>query len=294
MLKGIKRTTNFINHHPLAKKHLILAYAKLFSWQIRSRIVRKLLKIPFIEETHFLAKKRLTGITGNIYTGLHEFESMSFMLHVLTNNDTFYDVGANVGAYTILASGVRKSKCLSFEPIPTTFEILKKNILLNKIEHLAKCLNYGVGSIENTSFFTKDRDTQNHVSLTPSHLDIPISVVQLDKFYPDNTPTLIKIDVEGFEYQVLKGAEKTISDTKVKAIIIELNGAGSNYEIEDLKIHTLLIQYSFSPYTYNAFKRKLIKQETFGDFNTIYIRDISFIEQRITNSLPFKVFGEKI
>lgn len=47
----------------------------------------------------------MRGATGNVYVGLHEFESMGFVLHVLRSSSAFIDVGANVGAYTVLAAG---------------------------------------------------------------------------------------------------------------------------------------------------------------------------------------------
>jgi hypothetical protein len=64
--------------------------------------------------------------TGNIYTGLHEFEDMSFLLHFLRPADLFIDIGANVGAYTIFASGIVAATSISIEPISQIFEILKK------------------------------------------------------------------------------------------------------------------------------------------------------------------------
>lgn len=54
----------------------------------------------------------MTGATGNIYVGLHEFEDMAFLLHVLRRTDLFVDVGANIGSYTILAGGAAGAKLL--------------------------------------------------------------------------------------------------------------------------------------------------------------------------------------
>lgn len=294
MLTNFKRIANFINKHPLAKRHLFLAYYKFIWWQIRSTFSNELLVVPFIENSSFLAKKGLTGITGNIYSGLHEFEDMSFLLHFLRAEDTFYDIGANVGSYTILASKIRRSKTLAFEPSPITFQFLEQNAKLNEIEDLVRCLKLGVGDKEKTTFFTKHNDTTNHIVLHHENNSIPIDLVTLDKYYPHHIPTLLKIDVEGFELEVLKGASKTLADPSLKAIIIELNGSGINYGISDQQIHNLLIENLFNPYKYNPFTRSLIKIDTFGFFNTIYISDLHFVEKRIKDSPKFKVFGEEI
>lgn len=294
MLSKIKRTFSFINHHPIGKKNLMLAYSKFFWWQIKSNSTKKYIKQQFIENTHFWAKKGLTGITGNIYVGLHEFEDMSFLLHLLTKDDTFYDVGANVGVYTILASGVRKAKTLAFEPIPSTFEILNKNIQLNNINELAFAQNNGVGSKEEILNFTKEQDTTNNVAADVSISTIPVSVVPLDNFYPKHIPCLLKIDVEGFELEVLKGAVQTLADNNLKAIIIEINGSSSAYGSSDIKIHEMLTLNSFYPFTYDPFKRALTKKERFGTFNTIYIRDLPFVKRRIKSSPKFRLFREYI
>ena len=65
----------------------------------------------------------MTGATGNIYTGLHEFEDMMFLLHLLRPGDIFVDAGANIGSYTVLASAVVGAKSISFEPVPPLFFI---------------------------------------------------------------------------------------------------------------------------------------------------------------------------
>nr|WP_316806871.1 FkbM family methyltransferase [Pedobacter agri] len=97
--------------------------------------------VKFIGNTRFLAKKGLTGVNGNIYTGLHEFHDMGFLLHFLKPEYVFFDIGANVGSYMILASGVGGAKSLSFEPLPETFSILQKNMELNRLDDLVKLEN---------------------------------------------------------------------------------------------------------------------------------------------------------
>lgn len=88
----------------------------------------------------------MTGATGNIYTGLHEFIDMAFCLHLLRPGDLFIDVGANVGSYTILASKVVGANSFTLEPVPETFKRLKRNININDIVSLvdARCCAAGL------------------------------------------------------------------------------------------------------------------------------------------------------
>lgn len=295
MIKSLKRTFGFIQQHPLAKQHLIKAYIKLVLWQIRSKLNPNLQAIKFIGKTYFLAKKGLTGVTGNIYTGLHEFEDMSFLLHLLRSDDTFFDVGANVGSYTLLAAGVCSSKVVSFEPIPATFNILKQNIELNRLHNFVQLENKGVGRENGTLHFTSTEDTTNHIITNRSNTEDSIAVpaVKLNEFLLYE-PVLLKIDVEGYETEVINGAEKILKNLSLKAIIIELNGSEDSFGFDEAMIHQKLFDYGFRPYTYNPFERKLYELKKFGTFNTIYVRDLKFVEFRLSNAAAFKVFGQKI
>ena len=91
---------------------------------------------------------RYDGATGNIYAGLHEFADMAFTLHFLRPDDLFLDVGANIGSYTLLASGVCKARTISFEPDPARTVVLEQA---------------AVGGEGGEVEFTIGRDTGNHV-----------------------------------------------------------------------------------------------------------------------------------
>ncbi|RZK76849.1 MAG: FkbM family methyltransferase [Pedobacter sp.] len=228
MLSALKRTFGFIHEHPLAKRKLLYAYFNFIKWQISSRLNKGLVKVPFIGNVSFYAKKRLTGVTGNIYTGLHEFYDMGFLLHFLREGDLFYDVGANVGSYTLLAAGICKAHVVAFEPISETFEILSKNIKLNNLDKLVVTENKGVGDKIDEFFFSTDSDTTNHVLNSSDHTGYmaKVPVINLDSYHQSNYPSLIKIDVEGYEAQVLYGASQLLSAPGLKAIIIEIIGGG--------------------------------------------------------------------
>jgi hypothetical protein len=98
-------TLTFIINHPLNRIRRLQAIREYVSWQIGSFLVSTDVVFEWINGSKFLVHKGETGLTGNIYTGLHEFSDMGFLRHVLRPTDLFIDVGANVGSYTILACG---------------------------------------------------------------------------------------------------------------------------------------------------------------------------------------------
>lgn len=127
---------------------------------------------------------------------------MSFTIWVPTSflkpEDVFFDIGANVGSYTMLALGVCGAKTLSFEPLPETFSILQKNVALNRLESLVRLEIKGIGSQPSMLKFSANEDTTNHVIAADetgaSYIEVPVT--DLNIYYPNNQPTLIKTDVE--------------------------------------------------------------------------------------------------
>jgi FkbM family methyltransferase len=293
----LKRTLGFIFSHPLGKRHPIKSFLRFIIWQLQSSLSpSKLIIKPFVGPVKFYANKGLTGITGNIYTGLHEFGDMGFLLHFLRPQDLFFDVGANVGSYTLLASGACKARSIAIEPVKTTFNILQQNVLLNNLQTSVQLLNSGAGGAVGTLAFTLAEDTTNHVLAIneAANTSSIIPVVTVDSLSTMGTPALIKIDVEGYETEVLKGMQETLKATSLKAIIIELNGSGERYGFDDWAIHQLLIANKFNPYSYDPFMRSLTLLTVHGNYNTIYCRDIDFIIERLKNAPGIKLMGEVI
>jgi FkbM family methyltransferase len=232
----------------------------------------------------------MTGATGNLYCGLHEFEDMLFLLHFLRKNDLFMDVGANIGSYTILASSHVFANTISIEPVPSTFNHLVKNVFINSSQERVEMKNIALGSKKGSVDFTSNFDTVNHVATKADTDTIQVSVEKLDDILLDKeVPILIKIDVEGFETEVLNGAAKSILSNELKAIIVELNGSGLRYGYDENLIHEKLLVCGFKPYRYCPINRALTLVQTFGKHNTIYIRDIGFVIERLHNAEKVKI-----
>jgi FkbM family methyltransferase len=236
----------------------------------------------------------MTGATGNLYCGLHDFCDMGFLLHFLRADDVFIDVGANVGSYTILASAEIGARTISIEPVPSTFAFLKKNVLLNNVDRLVEALNIGLAGKSGSIKFTRSLDTVNHVATSGETDVIEVHIATLDKIAKGITPCLIKIDVEGYEYEVLRGAYRTLAESSLQGIIIELNGSGKRYGFDDDDVHQQLMHNDFSPFNYDPLTRVLSPINTFGSHNTIYIRDIDFVSQRVRGARKIKVSGVNV
>jgi len=298
MLKNLTAILQFIWKHPLASKNRIKAYRNFFSWQIGQKINNYPVLYPLVEDSVLLVKRGMEGATGNIYTGLLEFDDMAFVLHALKKEDLFADIGANIGVYTILAAKNVGARVVSVEPIPTTFYHLSNNVFLNGVTKLVTQLPIGVGNENTMLAFTNTIDSMNHVvpeiySKTQEGV-IEIEVKKLDDVFLNNIPVIMKMDIEGYEWPALNGAQNLLASKQLQAIIIELNGCGKTFGFQDEDVHNLLLGYDFKPYAYNPFTRSFSLLNYFGKYNTIYIKDLNWATKRVASSKKYKILDQFI
>jgi FkbM family methyltransferase len=231
-----------------------------------------------------LATFGMNGVTGNLYVGLHEFEEMAFLLHFLRSDDLFADVGANVGSYTVLAGAAIGAQVIAFEPAEETFSWLILNLDLNKISDHVEARREAVGAKVGTVSFTSGLDCWNRIDASGT-VSVPITTLDLACSW---VPALIKIDVEGHEADVLRGAERILSDEKTApAVLMELN---DNVAID------LLERYGFACCTYDPFQRNLALRPypLSGNSNGIFVRDLEQARRRISGAPAFSVRGLSI
>lgn len=252
-IRNIINNLSFIFNHPLNRDCKFSAFKRFLGWHIGSRAVTGDVLVPFVDQTCLRIRCGMTGATGNIYVGLHEFEDMAFLLHLLRADDLFVDVGANIGSYTILAGGAVGAKCIAIEPIKKTFELLSDNVKVNRLSENVYLLNSGVGKAKGVLRFTTGLDTMNHV-LSDNEQNsntIEVPVCTLNDLLDNQQPVLLKIDVEGFETNVIDGADKVLSNSSLLAVIMELNGSGARYGFNEEALHNKMLAFGLVPYTYS-------------------------------------------
>lgn len=283
-MTAIGNIAGFIGKHPLTRRQKLRTYGRIIGWQIACRLRREWV-LPWIEETRLAVRRGMAGATGNIYCGLHEFEDMAFLLHFLRADDVFADVGANIGSYTILASGVCQARSVAFEPDPGTFRALVRNIALNELGGLVTCRECALGSEQGTTDFTIGLDTENRV---PRELGLATRTVTLDTLdhaVPERPPALIKLDVEGFESEVLRGAARTLVAPDLKAVIIEDRSS---------KVLEILHGAGFREHSYDPFSRMLLARPSTHRHNGLFVRDEAYVQNRLRTARHFCVLGRSL
>ena len=287
--RRIIKAFTFIWRHPLVQNERFSAFYRYIKFHIVNRNGQECI-IPFLE--HSLLFKKGEGSQGHYYTYLEDFEEMLFLLHFLDMDDRFIDIGANIGSYSILASTNIGCHTLSFEPSVENYKILNSNVQLNNVQSTIKLYNYALGD-KNESKTIGFKGAMTYIT-NNKRLNLQRTVIKkLDNIVA--YANLLKVDVEGYEEFVLKGAKGVLSHPKTNAIIIELAGY-NRYGSSNEKVHNLLIQHNFFPIKYFPYERVFNRLKTYrkNQFNTIYIRDEKFVENRLINSPKYKIGNQYI
>jgi len=259
-----------------------------------SRLVPGPIAVPFVEDTSLFLSRGMTGGTGNWYVGLQEVRDMAFVLHLLRRGERFLDVGANVGSYTVLAAGAAKALVTSVEPIPSTFDHLRRNVVLNGLSETVVAWQGGLADAPGTLRFTTSLDAVNHVLRDGEAEDaIDVAVRTLDDLVGGNVPAVIKIDVEGYERPVLRGASRTLSDPRLQAVVMETNGSGARYGVADDELLAIMGRSGFAPFIYDPFERRLVASES-HDGNTVFVRDTEAVAHRLRTAPRYRLVNGEI
>lgn len=292
---SLKKTIAYIVSHPLSKGRVLSNLCRFAVWQFRSRLSSAASIFGFVAPTRLYARRGMTSATGHLYVGLQEFEDMSFVIHVLRAEDLFLDVGANIGAYTVLATAVAGADAIAFEPAVESRVWLERNVTLNGMDRKVSVRREAVGANAGEVRFSKGRDTTNAVLKADEPGDM-VPLTTLDEACFARAPTLIKIDVEGFETEVIKGSRAVLKNPALLGIVMELNGAGQLYGFSDTDLAKELLAHGFRMYSYAPFERCLVplrrlEDRGAGQDNVIFVRDSAAVEARLASAKRFRVRG---
>ena len=283
-------TLKFIWNHPLMSRSRLVGLRRYVCWQLATRMLDSPVIVPFVNGTSLVIKPRLQGAVGNYYTGLRDYEDMAFVLHALAPADTFVDIGASIGSYSVCAASVG-SEVLAVEPVPATHHDLVWNIALNGFGTVIRDKQVGVGAEPGVLRFTTNQGSGNHVAVgndDSKAIECPVST--LDDIVGETSPRIIKIDVEGFETEVIAGGRRALKSDALWAVVIEMNGLGTRYGFNDEALHNELAAYGFTPVGYDPSRRRLESLDGPNDAgNTIYVRQQRGLTRRLEHAPPFTV-----
>ncbi|WP_163381588.1 FkbM family methyltransferase [Cyclobacterium sp. SYSU L10401] len=215
----------------------------------------------------FINPKYDKGIERKLYlTGVYEKGLLRVLDNILSPGDVMVDAGANIGLISIFSAFKVGDEGLvvAFEPHPETFSILQKNILINgltKILLFNKALGSASGIAKIYSNLQINRGAASLVLFEKNSPSFDVDVVTLDSILTERNihkVNLLKIDVEGFEMEVLKGSHSILSKSNGPILVVECSTTRSNfnYSMDDL------FDFLTHQYSYHVFKFSISKEKT--------------------------------
>jgi FkbM family methyltransferase len=160
------------------------------------------------------------------YTSDYEQYNVKLVVQHVKKGSTCIDIGAHFGFYSMLLAKYFQCKVYSFEPTPYTQKVLARNIVLNHLEANVEIVPKAVSFKDDVcTFYIQEFNGAVSNSLIDYHhsdehkTPYKVQVTSVDNFSVDKKIDFIKIDAEGEELQVLKGASKTIKKDKPKMLL---------------------------------------------------------------------------
>jgi FkbM family methyltransferase len=217
--------------------------------------------------------------------GDHEAE-LPFVRALLRPDDAFVDVGANIGVYSVVAA-VRGARVLAFEPNQNARAMLSANLALNHIEDRVQVLSFALADFSGTARFTTDLESSNHLEMASEAKGEVVEVRELDELVEPGRPvTLIKIDAEGFDEAVLRGARGMLERERPVVIVETWAGAKS------LRRFLGMLEYEF--FLYDDELRPLprdFKQD--ANLVAIHSSRVNWVQERIRTAPPKRRHGPR-
>jgi len=183
---------------------------------------------------------------------IKEPETLSWIEEFGNKGAILFDIGANVGLYSIYHSKFNNGESFAFEPSFLNLKLLLKNINLNSCQEQVNVIqnplfsstgisNFKYGNtIEGGALSAFDVDYGFDGKKINHELDVNVMGFSIDDMFEmgllKHIPSLVKIDVDGIEHLILKGGLKTFSSNKCRSILLEINDDFINQSSEATRL----------------------------------------------------------
>jgi FkbM family methyltransferase len=207
--------------HPSNSGQRVRAVLRAARYQARARVLGRRGLARLGERSRLWVDPHRTAAAMVLYANPPDLPEMLAWRRALRGGGLFVDVGANVGTYTIWAAE-QGAEVIALEPAADTFELLQENIALNG--YPVKAVRAAAGDHCGSARFTTGLDAGNSLAADGPAVT---ELVTVDSLIGGRQVAGLKIDVEGFEIDVLRGAAGALADHRIGLIQIEWNQASA-------------------------------------------------------------------
>ena len=276
------RTVDYLLHHPSPIHNRARAFLRLAWRQLRKRIYGG----AHVFNWHGLTFEVFPDSTcaGSIYyLDLPDWWEMNFLQRFLRPGDVVADVGANIGAYALLAATVvgPEGTVVAFEPDPCNIERFRRQLQRNELAQI-RIVEAAVGAGEATLFLRAGIDSLSNIVVLPQE-GIPVRAVSLDTYFHRlQPPVFVKVDVEGYEEAVVRGSMSLIHSGFPLVWQLELGGLSAHYGYAECSIVKILSEKGYEFCRYDPEKGTLVLIGNLRtEDNVLAVRDLNQVNARL-------------
>lgn len=285
-------TLQYIWSHPNSQGRQWPAISQFFRWQAHKRLRGTPLSYELVPDVQLMCHRDSYSAAAALYCGLYDYDDMNFLLRYLRPEDSFLDVGANIGIYSLLAaSKIKTGSIHSFEALPQNHERLKANLELNRFHQVQ---TYGLAVSDRPGQIQlnlAEGDSMPFISHETSENQITVSTDTLDHLLAsqvDDSLTLGKIDIEGAELLAFKGATQLLQRQLPKVWILEITDGVRHFGYGKEELVDFLAGFGYGLYGYSADSNQLmpLQLEAQQGKNVLAIAEdaLGFVRQRLSMS----------
>jgi FkbM family methyltransferase len=239
--------------HPTNKSHQLKTIMRVVWWKLNQLFFHLPTLVEISPGVKCICYPDSSFGSLIVYVTLPEFLEMHFVLAVIEPKDTFIDVGANIGVFSLLAaSKINQGKVYAFEPLALPLQRLQENSFLNNFHSSIIPFNFVISEHNGMiNFEEHPASEESAISLQEHSSSSKIQkykTITLDNFIKQKSLKaikLLKIDVEGAELSVLKGATKALENQRVQMILVELNPQSQQYGYTQTQTLEFLQKHQF-------------------------------------------------
>jgi FkbM family methyltransferase len=243
-------------NHPLNRNQKLATLGRIGWWKCNQWFFHLPAKVAISPKSSLLCYPETSFGSYVVYARLPEYAETQFLGFYLKPSDSFLDIGAHLGEYAILAAEkIERGTIIAFEPTPQSRVYLTENLALNNLSGRVLIDERAVSTKAGTAFFALEAEAEvNHLVTKSSRVKkLRIKTVSLDTVIGKanlKQVGLVKIDVEGAELAVLKGASKSLKRAVIKAMILEVNPTAEWYQTNPDQLFSLLTKFGYQHYAF--------------------------------------------